>query len=94
VRLFWVSVEGMKNAAARRVKFPNYAKTPLHKLMPHANADVSVLQCVAVCCSVLQCVAVRGSVMWCVAVRGSVLQCVAVCCSVWWCVAVCCGVLQ
>jgi len=34
-------------------------------------SDVSVLQCVAVCCNVLQCVAVCCSV----------LQCVAVCCS-------------
>jgi len=35
-------------------------------------ATVTVLQCIAVCCSVLQCVAVCCSV----------LQCVAVCCSV------------
>jgi len=47
---------------------------------------ISVLQCVAVCCSVLQCVAqtLRGfSLVWtnkCVAVCCSVLQCVAVCC--------------
>lgn len=29
----------MKIAAARRVKFPNYPKTPLQKLMPHASND-------------------------------------------------------
>jgi len=45
---------------------------------------VSVLQCVAVCCTVLQCVAVCCTV----------LQCVAVCCTVLQCVAVCCGVLH
>jgi len=39
---------------------------------------MSMLQCVAVCCSVLQCVAV-----YC-----SVLQCVAVCCNVFQCVEV------
>jgi len=44
------------------------------------SLEVSVLQCVAVCCSVLQCVAVRSSMR--VAVCCSVLQCVAVCCSV------------
>jgi len=56
---------------------------------------LSVLQCVAVCCSVLQCVAVECmyllSVLQCVAVCCSVLQCVAVCCSVLQCVAVCCS---
>jgi len=31
--------EGMKHAASRRVKFPIHNKTPLQKLMPHANAD-------------------------------------------------------
>ena len=31
--------EGMKHAASRRVKFPTHNKTPLQKLMPHANAD-------------------------------------------------------
>ena len=31
--------EGMKQAAVRRVKFPQHAKTPLQKLMPHASAD-------------------------------------------------------
>jgi len=55
---------------------------------------VSVLQCVAVCCSVLQCVAVCCSVLQCVAVCCSVLQCVALCCSVLQCVAVCCSVLH
>ena len=29
---------GLKIAAARRVKFPNYPKTPLQKLMPHASS--------------------------------------------------------
>jgi len=57
---------------------------------------VSVLQCVAVCCSVLQCVAMCCSVLRCVAVCCS--TCVAVCCST--CVTVyallylCCSVLQ
>ena len=37
---------------------------------------VTVLQCVAVCCSVLQCVAVCCSMLQCVAVCSSVLQCV------------------
>ena len=66
---------------------------------------ISVLQCVAVCCSVLQCVAVCCSVwksrnvpiisvLQCVAVCCSVLQFVAVCCRVLQCVAVCCSVLQ
>ena len=41
--------------------------------------SVSVLQCVAVCCSVLQCVAVCCSVLQCVAVCCSMLQRVAVC---------------
>ena len=59
---------------------------------------VSVVQCVAVCCSVLQCVAACCSVLQCV------LQCVVVCCGLWKgchapfkqvkCVAVCCSVLQ
>jgi len=40
--------------------------------MHSINSKMSVLQCVAVCCSVLQCVAVCCGV----------LQCVAVCCSV------------
>ena len=57
---------------------------------------VSVLQCVAVCCSVLQCVAVRfalDSVLQCVAVRvwNNLMQRVAV---FGQCVAVCCSVLQ
>ena len=51
---------------------------------------VSVLQCVAVCCSVLQCVAVCCSVLLVSNVYDtsivSVLQCVAVCCSVLQCV--------
>ena len=55
---------------------------------------LSVLQCVAVCCSVLQCVVVCCSVLQCVAVCCRVLPCVAVCCSVLQCVAVCCRVLQ
>jgi len=42
------------------------------------ECSISVLQCVAVCCSVLQCVAVCCSVLQCVAVCCSVLQCVAV----------------
>jgi len=46
----------------------------------HDFLFVSVLQCVAVCCSVLQCVAVCCSVLQCVAVCCSVLQRVAVCC--------------
>ena len=53
---------------------------------------VSVLQCVAVCCSVLQRVAVCY-----VAERDADLVqslCVPVCCSVLLCVAVCCSVLQ
>jgi len=54
---------------------------------------ISVLQCVAMCCSVLQCVAVCCSVFQCVAVCSNALQCVAVCCSVLQCVAVC-NVLQ
>jgi len=41
--------------------------------------NVSVLQCVTVCCSVLQCVAVCSSV----------LQCVAVCCRELWWIIVC-----
>ena len=63
-------------------------------------ARVSVLQCVAVCCSVLQCFAERRIVLqydavWCSAVRcgivsRSVLQCVAVQCSVFECVGLCC----
>jgi len=55
---------------------------------------MSLVQCVAVCCSVLQCVAVCCSVLKCIAVCCSALQCVAVCCSVLQCVAVCCSVLQ
>jgi len=47
-----------------------------------ANALVSVLQCVAVCCGVLQCVAVCCSVLQCKGIdakaRVSVLPCVAV----------------
>jgi len=46
------------------------------------DSQVSMLQCVAVCCSVLQCVAVYCSVLQCVVVCCSVLQCDAVCCSV------------
>jgi len=55
---------------------------------------LSVLQCVAVCCSVLQCVAVCCSVLQCIAVCCSVLQCVAVYCSVLQCVTMCCRALQ
>ena len=56
---------------------------------------VSVLQCVAVCCSVLQCAAVFCSVLQCAVVCCcSMLQCVAVCCSVLQCFAMCCSVLQ
>jgi len=84
-----------------------FGSRPQPPTSPAASAyrhDVSVLQCVAVCCSVLQCVAMCCSVLQCVAVccnvlqcaamRCSVLQCVAVCCSVLRCVAVCCRVLQ
>ena len=58
--------------------------------------DLSVLQCVAVCCSVLQCVAVCCSVLQCGAVWCSVVQCGAVWCSVMhgsavWCDMVRCG---
>jgi len=59
--------------------------------VPRSNASlspVSVLQCVAMCCSVLQCVAMCCSVLQCIAVCCSVLQCVAVCCSVLQCIAV------
>jgi len=50
--------------------------------------SVTVLQCVAVCCSVLQCVAVCCSVLQCAAVYCSALHCV--CYSVLHCgVAVC-----
>jgi len=56
------------------------------------TSHVSVLQCVAVCCSVLPCVAVCCSVLQCAAVCCSLLQYVAVCCSVLQCVAVCCNV--
>jgi len=64
---------------------------------------LSVLQCVAVCCSVLQCVAVCCCVLQCVAVCCSVLQGVVVCCRktiqhksflMFECVAMCCSVLQ
>jgi len=64
---------------------------------------LSVLQCVAMCCSVLQCVAVRCNVfqcaanfraLQCVAVWCRVLQGVAVRCSALQYVAVCCSVLQ
>jgi len=41
-----------------------------------ARIMMSMLQCVAVCCSVLQCVAVCCSVLQCVAVCCSALQCV------------------
>jgi len=58
------------------------------------DPNVSVLQCVVVCCSVLQCVAVRCNVFQCAAMCCSVLQCAAVCCSVWQRVAACCSVLQ
>jgi len=43
---------------------------------------LSVLQCVAVCCSVLQCVAVYCSVFQCAAMCCIMLQCAAVCYSV------------
>ena len=65
---------------------------------------LSVLQCVAVCCSVLQCVAVCCSVLQCVGCIYDALRVLsseeaacedgAVCCSVLQCVAVCCIVLQ
>ena len=55
---------------------------------------VSLMQCVAVCCSALQCVAVRCSVVWCVVVCRIALQCVVMCCVAVQCVAVCCSVLQ
>jgi len=54
------------------------------------SQSITLLQCVAVCCSVLQCVAVCCSVLQCVEVCCSVLQCFAVCRSVLQCVAVCC----
>ena len=47
---------------------------------------ISVLQCVAVCCSERYYMLNTNMI--------SVLQCVAVCCSVLQCVAVCCSVLQ
>jgi len=60
-----------------------------------ARATLSVLQCVAVCCSVLQCdTNVNESChrLRIVDVHGSVdSDCVAVCCD---CVAVCCDVSQ
>jgi len=61
--------------------------------------SVSVLQCVAVCCSVLQCVAACCSVLQCVALLDILLLVrvsmrVSMCCSVLQCVAVCCNVLQ
>jgi len=46
----------------------------------HIQADVTVLQCVAVCCSVLQRVAACCSVLQCAAVCFNMLQCVAVSC--------------
>ena len=49
---------------------------------------ISLLQCVAVCCSKLQCVAVICSVLQCIAVWCSVLLCVAALCNVLQCVAV------
>jgi len=63
-------------------------------------AVVSVLQCVAVCCSVLQCDAVCCSQCVAVCARGSAaigcqhgrLRRLKVCCSQ--CVAVCCNVMQ
>jgi len=45
-------------------------------------SDITVLQCVVVCCSVFQCVAVCCRVFQCVAVWCSAVQCVALCCSV------------
>ena len=62
------------------------------------STKVSVLPCVAVCCSVLQCATVCCSVLQYVTVCCCVLQCFAMCCSVLQCaaacVAVCCSVLQ
>jgi len=56
----------------------------------HTSVDtMSVLQCVAVCCSVCQ--SIRVETRW---VCCSVLQGVRVCCSVLQCVAVSCSVLQ
>jgi len=66
---------------------------------------LSMLQCVAVCCSVLQCVAVccsvpcscisSGIVYMCMYIHPfSMLQCVALYCRVMQCVAVHCSVLQ
>ena len=68
---------------------------------PISDQTLSVLQCVAVCCSVLQCVAVCCSVLQCVAVCCSVVLCVlcfAMCYTVlqYTCIPehVCCSVLQ
>jgi len=70
---------------------------------------LSIMQCVAACCSVLQCSTVCCSVwqyiaVWPLSCKGShairyaawcsVLHYVIVCCSVLQCVAVCCSVLQ
>ena len=71
-----------------------YARRRVTTIHTKRDMHMSVLQCVAVCCSVLQCAAVCCSVLQCVAVCCSVLQCVVVCCSVLQCVAVCCSVLQ
>ena len=51
-------------------------------------ANISVLQCVAVCCSALQCVTLCCIVLQCIVVYCSVMQFVAACCSVLQCVAV------
>jgi len=56
---------------------------------------MSVLQCVAVCCSVLQAVAICCNVFVnreTLSYSCNVLQRVAACCSVFRCVAECCGV--
>jgi len=54
--------------------------------------QISVLQCVVVCCSVWQCVAETHSYV--TRVCCSVLQCLAGCCCVLQCLALCCSVLQ
>ena len=64
--------------------------------------DVTLLQCITVCCSVLQCVVLCCGTLQCVdpgvydsmSLCCSVLQCAAVYCSLLQCVVLCCGVLQ
>ena len=48
-------------------------------LVPKVDESLSVLRCVAVCCSVLQCVIVSYSVLYCVAVSCGVLQSTYLC---------------